>query len=65
MISFEFILSHESDIAHARELLMEVIGEKDLAAYYHERREISKLKSTFGYSDNDIRPQINVSNDPR
>ena len=29
------------------------------------RREIARLKSSFGYSDNDIRPQINVSNDPR
>ena len=65
MITFEFILSHESDVVRARELLMEVIGEKDLWIYYHERREIARLKSTFGYSDNDIRPQINVSNDPR
>lgn len=65
MITFEFILSHESDVVRARELLMEVIGEKDLWVYYHERREIARLKSTFGYSDNDIRPQINVSNDPR
>ncbi|MBP7774086.1 mechanosensitive ion channel family protein [Candidatus Gracilibacteria bacterium] len=65
MITFEFILSHESDVVRARELLMEVIGEKDLGIYYHERREIARLKSTFGYSDNDIRPQINVSNDPR
>ncbi len=30
MITFEFILSHESDVVRARELLMEIIGVKDL-----------------------------------
>lgn len=65
MITFEFILSHESDVVRARELLMEIIGVKDLWVYYHERKDIERLKSIFGYSDNDIHPQINIANDPR
>ena len=65
MITFEFLLTHESDIARARELLMNVVGERDLSSYYHDRKEISHLKSNFGYTDNDVRPQINITNDPR
>lgn len=64
-MSLDFLLTHDSDISRAKELLMEVVGSKELALYYSSRRELRLLKNTYGYTDEDLKPRIDVMTDSR
>lgn len=59
-ISLDFILTHTSDIDRAREILMGIIGQQDLTLYYNSRNVLNKLRYTYGYSDSDLHPRIDV-----
>lgn len=65
MISNDFLLTYESDIAAAKELLMEVVGYNALPQYYNSRKEISLFKSIYNFTDADLKPQIHVLTDHR
>lgn len=65
LMSIDFLLTHESDIHRAKELLMSVVGSEELALYYSSRRELKTLKNTYGYTDDDLKPQIHVVTEPR
>ncbi len=64
-MSLEFLLTHTSNIEKAKEMLMKVVYQKDISLYYQFRREIAVFKNTFGYSDDDLKPQIHVMVEPR
>lgn len=64
-MSIDFILTHESDIHRAKEILMSVVGSEELALYYSSRRELKTLKNTYGYTDDDLKPQIHIVTEPR
>lgn len=59
-ISLDFILTHDSDIDRAREILMNIVGQQDLTLYYNSRNVINKLRYTYGYHDEDLHPRIDV-----
>ena len=59
-ISLDFILTHESDIDRAREVLMWIIGRQDLTLYYNSRSVLNKLRYTYGYNETDLHPRIDV-----
>jgi len=59
-ISLDFLLTHTSDIDHARNILMEILGQQDLTLYYNSRSVLNKLRYTYGYSDADLHPRIDV-----
>lgn len=59
-ISLDFILTHDSDIDRAREILMNIVGQQDLTLYYNSRNVINKLRYTYGYNDEDLHPRIDV-----
>jgi small-conductance mechanosensitive channel len=59
-ISLDFILTHESDIDRAREVLMWIIGRQDLTLYYNSRSVLNKLRYTYGYNEADLHPRIDV-----
>lgn len=65
LMSLEFLLTHTSNIEKAKEMLMKVVYQKDISLYYQFRREIAVFKNTFGYSDDDLKPQIHVMVEPR
>ncbi len=65
LMSLEFLLTHTSNIEKAKEMLMKVVYQKDISLYYQFRREIATFKNTFGYSDDDLKPQIHVMVEPR
>jgi hypothetical protein len=65
MIHFEFLLTYDSDVEKARNILMQIIGARDLAPYYHAKREIEALKNMYGYLEHDLHPQINISHEAR
>jgi hypothetical protein len=56
----DFIVTHESDIDRAREVLMGIIWQQDLTLYYNSRSVLNKLRYTFGYNDADLHPRIDV-----
>ncbi len=64
-MSLEFLLTHTSNIEKAKEILMQVVYQKDISLYYQFRKEIATFKNTFGYSDDDLKPQIHVAVEPR
>ncbi|MEI6711509.1 MAG: mechanosensitive ion channel domain-containing protein [bacterium] len=59
-ISIDFILTHESNIDRAREILMDIIGQQDLTLYYNSRSILNKLRYTYGYDDADLHPRVDV-----
>lgn len=59
-ISIDFILTHESNIDRAREILMDIIGQQDLTLYYNSRSVLNKLRYTYGYNDADLHPRVDV-----
>lgn len=63
MISNDFLLTYESDIKTAKDLLMEVVGYNALPQYYNSRREINLFKSIYNFTDEDLKPQIHVLTD--
>lgn len=65
LMSIDFLLTHESDIHRAKDILMSVVGSEELALYYSSRRELRLLKNTYGYTDDDLKPQIHVVTEPR
>jgi hypothetical protein len=65
LMSIDFLLTHESDIQRAKELLMGVVWSEELSLYYSSRRELRILKNTYGYTDEDLKPQIHVVTEPR
>ena len=65
LMSLEFLLTHTSNIEKAKEMLMKVVYQKDISLYYQFRREIAVFKNTFGYTDEDLKPQIHVTVEPR
>ena len=65
MISLDFLLTHTSDIDRAREVLMEVIGQDDLTLYYTSRSVVNKLRYSYGYSEEDLHPRIDVIVEPK
>ena len=60
LISLDFLLTHTSDIDRAREVMMDVIGQDDLTLYYNSRSVINKLRYSYGYSEEDLHPRIDV-----
>jgi len=64
-ISLDFILTHESNIDRAREVLMGIIWQQDLTLYYNSRSVLNKLRYTYGYDDADLHPRIDVIVDPK
>lgn len=64
-MSLEFLMTHTSNTEKAKEILMKVVYKKDLSLYYQFRKEILVFKNTFGYSDDDLKPQIHVMVEPR
>lgn len=65
LMSLDFLLTHKSDIKRAKELLMQVVGSRELSLYYSSRRDLKLLKSTYGYTDEDLKPQIHTVVEPR
>lgn len=65
MISNDFLLTYESDIEAAKEILMEVVGYNALPQYYSSRKEINLFKSIYNFTDADLKPQIHVLTDHR
>lgn len=65
LMSLEFLMTHTSNTEKAKEILMKVVYKKDLSLYYQFRKEILVFKNTFGYSDDDLKPQIHVMVEPR
>lgn len=65
MISSDFLLTYESDIEAAKEILMEVVGYNALPQYYSSRKEINLFKSIYNFTDADLKPQIHVLTDHR
>lgn len=65
MLSNDFLLTYESDIAAAKELLMEVVGYNALPQYYSSRKEINLFKSIYNFTDADLKPQIHVLTDDK
>jgi Mechanosensitive ion channel len=63
MISNDFLLSYESDIVVAKELLMEVVWYNALPQYYKSRKEINLFKFIYNFTDEDLKPQIHVLTD--
>ncbi len=63
MISNDFLLTYESDINAAKELLMEVVGYNALPQYYTSRREINLFKTIYNFTDDDLKTQIHVLTD--
>ena len=63
MISNDFLLSYDSDIATAKELLMEVVWYNALPQYYKSRKEINLFKFIYNFTDEDLKPQIHVLTD--
>lgn len=63
MISNDFLLTYDSDITAAKELLMEVVGYNALPQYYKSRKEISLFKFIYNFTDEDLKPQIHVLTD--
>jgi small-conductance mechanosensitive channel len=59
-ISLDFLLTHTSDIDHARNILMEILGQQDLTLYYNSRSVLNKLRYTYGYNEDDLHPRIDV-----
>lgn len=64
-VSLDFIMTHESNIDRAREVLMGIIWQQDLTLYYRSRSVINKLRYTYGYNDADLHPRIDVIIDPK
>ncbi len=64
-MSVDFIITHESNIDHAREVLMSIIGQQDLTLYYNSRRVLNKLRYTYGYDESDLHPRIDVIVEPK
>lgn len=64
-VSLDFIVTHESDINRAREVLMGIIWQQDLTLYYQSRSVINKLRYTYGYNDSDLHPRIDIIVDPK
>lgn len=65
MISNDFLLTYESDIVAAKEILMEVVGYNALPQYYKSRKEINLFKFIYNFTDEDLKPQIHVLTDNR
>jgi len=65
LISLDFLLTHTTDIDRAREVLMDVIGQDDLQLYYNSRSVVNKLRYSYGYSEEDIHPRIDVIIEPK
>lgn len=63
--SIDFVFTHTSNIDHAREILMNIIGQQDLTLYYNSRNIINKLRYTYGYHESDLHPRIDVIIDPK
>ncbi len=64
-MSLDFLLTHTSNIEKAKEILLKVVYKNDITLYYQFRREITLFKNTFGYSDEDLKPQTHVVVEPR
>ncbi len=65
LMTMDFLLEYKSNIKKAKEILMQVAGSRDLKFFYESRSEVKKLKSTYWYSDDDLRPQVHAFPDPR
>lgn len=64
-ISIDFLITHDSNITHAQEMLMEIIGQQNLTLYYNSRNIINKLRYTYGYNESDVHPRIDIIVDPK
>lgn len=64
-MSVDFLLTHTSDIERAKKLLLAIVCANELSLYYQARRELGAFKSMYHYTDDDLKPQIHVVNDPR
>lgn len=64
-ISLDFLLTHTSDISHARNVLMKILGQQNLTLYYNSRNILNKLRYTYGYSEVDLHPRIDIVVDPK
>ena len=65
LISMDFLLDYTSDIARAKEVLMEVVGYKSMPMYYNSQREINFFKSIYNFTDDDLKPQIHALSEHR
>ena len=64
LMSVEFLLTHESNVEHAKEILTHIL-EKDQASERVHANEINAFKNMFHYGDDDIIPKIHITIEPR
>ena len=64
LVTVDFLLTHQSNIAKAKKILQNIVDTR-VRTYESNISEIKNFKKMYGYTDDDITPQIHVASDPR
>lgn len=64
-MTVDFLLTHQSDIQRAKDILLGIVSANKMTIYYQTRKELATFRSMYGYTEDDLTPKIHIMNEPR